>query len=188
VDNLGNLYTDGIDFSASYLIPYHKFGDFSLNFDYTYTRDYIDSGQDVSNVDGSHSQQYVGFSPHPRHRANLTVNWDLDNWSASYRIIYLGRQIADCSRLVNNGFPELCTDPKHDVVNPAGRLIPTYRISPKVYNNVRVSYDFSPINTTLTVGLDNLFGEEPPKYSGLGLTGFYPIPGRFLYARLTTRF
>ena len=49
-------------------------------------------------------------------------------------------------------------------------------------------------DTTLTIGCNNVFGQDPPKASGeggngVGYPGFtYDATGRFVYVRLTKKF
>jgi outer membrane receptor protein involved in Fe transport len=63
-----------------------------------------------------------------------------------------------------------------------------------VYNYVQASYDIQPLNTTLSVGVDNVFDKQPPIFTQ-SITAnantdvnTYDTIGRFYWARATVKF
>jgi iron complex outermembrane receptor protein len=176
--------TDGFIGRLHYRFPSTSFGDFSVGLNYNHERSFRVIGPLINNADGSHVEEAVGNGAHPRNRAHLNLSWNLGNWSASYQIQYSSASWFDCNALEGQGFGALCVDEKN-FINPTGQPIDIYRTPAIVYNDVNATYNFSSINTALTVGLNNIFGYKGAKY---GRNAFYRVPGRFVYARLTARF
>jgi outer membrane receptor protein involved in Fe transport len=108
-----------------------------------------------------------------------------------WQVRYIGRQLDDCSMMTQNGFGSLCNDPNKDTISPAGIAIPTYILPATTFHDLTVSFHSSPLHTTLSLGVNNVFNTQDPvvfrSFYGNFDAQQYPVPGRYFYARLTAR-
>ncbi|CAD7732591.1 Vitamin B12 transporter BtuB [Xanthomonas hydrangeae] len=183
--NLGKLWAKGIDFNLTYRLPSTAWGNFTAGLNGTYlTRyDVLPDTTDPSSVTihnvGRYTQAYGNF---PRWRALGTVNWALDDWSATWRIRYVG------NTAIGNSDPDqsLSADSSEPTVV---RKIGTY-----VYNNLQLGYNVQPWHTRFEVGVDNIADKQPPLYYSNNVgnantdVATYDLLGRFYWARATVKF
>jgi iron complex outermembrane receptor protein len=139
----------------------------------------------------------------------VTLSWNNDDFAASITAQYLSKQIETCSNIVSASnalnMPELadlCSDKDHkgnryvfkpgtlDVEVRPDQDFPENKLSPTVYFDAQGSW-YTPWNSTVTLGIRNLFDKEPPKaYSAFANTydPAYRTPGRFYYLSVTHKF
>ncbi|RDJ00548.1 TonB-dependent receptor [Dyella solisilvae] len=196
--NLGSLNTSGIDWSANYKLPQFSFGQFNVGVNATYLK-YYDQVT-APGVEGSVTYHNAGhFLPYgsaasaacpdnvgvclfPRWRAQGFVNWQLENWSAEWRMRYIGT--------FQNGGP--AGSPQDSFPNGISGTILKYPST--IYNDVSIGYNITPINTRLDFGINNLFDRQPPMlYANNTLNANtdpsdFDLMGRYFWARVTVKF
>jgi iron complex outermembrane receptor protein len=107
--------------------------------------------------------QFAGTYAQPRIRSTGRVSWTKGDWAASVFVDYIGK------------FEQLTDGPGGDDVDSY------YRVNPQVAWQ-------GPWSTTLTVGVRNVFNEEPPIDNNDSLfraTGVHNAEPRFWYLRLS---
>ena len=190
--NTGSLQVNGWDVNLRYLLPATSFGRFRVNLMANFLKMFkrCNVQSTTSGLRGA-CAEYAGsatqFTPLPKQRYNLGVDWSYGNWSAAWNVYLIGRTYEVCSNsiAVTIGHSPLtagwCSNPAQDL-NEIGTTI---------YHDVQVAYTEPAWNTTFTFGIQNLLDKEPP----IAVTGFanstlpiYRIPGRFVYARVGVKF
>ncbi len=175
-ENLGRLKTSGLDIGVQFRSDATSFGRFAFKLDGTYIADWKLAFEGLPSV--SDAGRIGTFGPVPRWRHYATLNWDYGAWSATLAQTY------------QSGYSE--TDPKPcdpEIQECSGtRRVGSYSIwdLQTRYTGFR--------NTTIAVGIRNLFDRDPP-FAAQGTSfqvGFDPLyadpRGRLYYARLTYAF
>ena len=171
--NLGSLETNGVDLNLRYAMGLSADSKLSFNLDATYLTEYktVDGiGQEASLAGTYTDQPDDAGGNFARWRANLSTTYTLGSLKALHQLRY----IHDVKELVD------ATDNIY------------HKIPSMTYHDVRVDYKIAPINTIASIGIENLFNEDPP----LVLTSLnantddrtYNLGGRFIYFQTTTRF
>ena len=177
--NLGTLSTSGFDFNAAYRLPeFFVPGRFMLSFNSTYTGTYKVNipGGTSADYAGSYTQQYGNLA---RLRASVTLNWNLDNWSAQWQ-----------SRFINHfNLLNAYIDP---INLPAGVSSTLPRPS-VTYHAAKLGYFIPAWRTRIDVGVDNITDRTPPIIYQNGLnynvdTATYDTLGRYFWGRVTVKF
>lgn len=183
--NLGKLWAAGTDFAATYRLPETRYGRFTASLNGTYMKRYdinpdtTDPSSVVIHNAGIFTYSYGNF---PRWRALGTLNWSQGDWSASWRLRYVGRsQIgsADLRQGLSADYDQAGVERK---------------IGAYVYHNVQVGYNVEPWHTKLELGVDNLTDKQPPLYYANNTTNAntdvatYDLLGRFYWMRATVSF
>jgi outer membrane receptor protein involved in Fe transport len=198
--NIASFSTNGIDYGVSYKFPSTAFGDFTAQVHGTHVILFNETTPNFGGNGGFSTQKFVNTNqgglasfPNglPANKINFDLTWNYGNWSANYYLQYISGTTEPCRKgnpltgLTYNA-AGLCSIPAISSADAKNRLRDT------VYHDVQVSYSYQPINTTFTVGVNNLLDRSPPvAYSGLAdhyNPLVYRLPGRFLYGRITTRF
>lgn len=187
--NLGRLDVKGVDFGATYRVPFTKFGHFNLGLNATYLTQYKSqtapgTPTDVtangaglmatvgSAISAACPQASAGLCYLPRIRAQGTVGWNLNDWSAQWTVRLLG---------------------KFGIPGDTGTQIGVDRYGATVYNDVTVGYDIVPMHTRFSFGIDNLFDRQPPALYNRTFefntdTNDFDVLGRYYWARATVTF
>ncbi|WP_225042107.1 TonB-dependent receptor domain-containing protein [Xanthomonas campestris] len=183
--NLGKLWAKGIDFNLTYRLPETAWGNVNVGLNGTYlTRyDVLPDTTDPSSVTihnvGRYTQAYGNF---PRWRGLGTVSWALGDWSATWRIRYVG------NTAIGN------SDPHQSLSADSSRPTVVRKIGAYVYNNLQLGYEVQPWHTRFEVGVDNIADKQPPLYYSNNVgnantdVATYDLLGRFYWARATVKF
>jgi outer membrane receptor protein involved in Fe transport len=189
VGNLGNLWARGLDLEADYRVPQIAWlpGRFSVTAQATYMAQFDNdptpglAGDVVQHVAGQYNKQYGMF---PRWRALVGVNWQDGPWQIDYQLRYIGPfQVGSADPSQANS----CDKNKKfvDIVCHYGTWI---------QSNVSAAYTIQPINTTVRVGVDNVFDKQPPMMyqnntinANTDVNTFDTI-GRFYWVNATVKF
>ncbi|GAB2557941.1 TonB-dependent receptor plug domain-containing protein [Rhodanobacter koreensis] len=212
--NLGTLNTGGVDLSLAYKLPQFSFGQFMAGINATYLKYYNlqtapGTASNTTYTDAGHFLPFgspqeaacpgIGTCLFPRWRAQGFVNWQLGNWSASWRMRYIGR------------FQMGSKNPSQDVLpdgtcyyqgkpNPAGGVYrcnitgAVYKYGATVYNDLSFGYNIEPLNTRIDFGVNNVFDKQPPMlYANNTLNANtdpsdFDLMGRYFWARVTVKF
>jgi iron complex outermembrane recepter protein len=167
--NVGNQQTSGIDVSLRARSPAASWGRLALQLDGTYINKWIEA------LNGLPAESFAGrhgpFGPVPRWRHYASLQWEYGAWRAT----------------VAQTFQSGYTDANRDV-NDNPRNVGTYSVwdLQGTYSGWR--------NTTLTLGIKNIFDRAPPftNQTNSFQVGYEPLygdpRGRTFYARLTYAF
>ncbi|BBN80899.1 TonB-dependent receptor [Pseudoalteromonas sp. A25] len=169
--NVGGIDSSGIDFNLRYATD-TAFGALTFNLDSTRYDTY-----DITQADGSVVEnagwyyENGGDGNFPEWKTNVDIRLAKDDWSAGYAIRYIGES------------EEPFGDPAEG--EPASRMVDS-----QVIHDVRFSYFFD--NFTTTIGVDNVFDEDPP-YAATGFNDntdprTYNTTGRHVYLSLGVAF
>jgi outer membrane receptor protein involved in Fe transport len=190
--NIGSLLTEGIDVGLHYKFPSTPFGDFDASINGTFLKAWDITEVNLNTATGFATSHLAGVTEQPRRRFNGRIDWDYGNWSAQYRIEYFDHVVANCDTSFNN----LCTPGyRHDTTDYQGvpGQLPNGRnhLGATVYHDVNVAYTVPAINTTVALGVENLFDKKPPISTGTGTnydSEIYRLPSRLIYGDITVKF
>ncbi|SDF55624.1 TonB-dependent Receptor Plug Domain [Dyella sp. 333MFSha] len=183
--NLGKLSAAGTDFGLAYRFPETSFGKFNASLNGTYMKRYdvnpdtTDPSSVVIHNAGMYTYSYGNF---PRWRGLGTLNWSMGDWSASWRMRYVGRSQIGSDDLTQG----LSAD--SDVAG-VERKVGAY-----VYHNIQVGYNVQPWHTRFDLGIDNVADKQPPLYYSNNVTNAntdvatYDLLGRYYWVRATVSF
>lgn len=192
--NTGSQQVNGWDVNLHYTLPPTPVGQFAVSLTADFLkmdkRCFITSttaGASEACSEFAGSVTSSGFIGIPKHRYNMSIDWNYGNWSAAWNVYLIGQLYETCtnSTLVSFGISNInagwCSNPSEDQ-NHLGTV---------VYHDVQASYTVPSWNTKFTVGIRNLFDKQPP----ISMTAFansslplYRVPGRFFYARVGVKF
>lgn len=192
--NLGSVRVGGVDGSVSYRLDTQSLGHFNFRLDATYLKYYDQSTapglpanityHDAGHVLPNGSAQAAACAGgseclYPRIRANASVLWQLGDWSASWRMRYIGK------------FRMGSLSPSQDV-HPAGGTDGVFiDYGSTLYHDVSVGYRIEPIHTRVDLGVNNLFDRQPPflytnnSNNSNTVAGAFDLIGRYYWARVT---
>ena len=125
----------GLDFTASYNLDTGTIGRFDFESQITWVdrvRTQFDEGSDVT--------EGVGLFSLPEWRTNFTTNWNLGNFGATLRAVYVGELGG---------------------INATAPLTSDEEVDDYITFNGQLRYQFSP-NTEISFGVNNIFNEDPP--------------------------
>ncbi|CAG4969661.1 TonB-dependent receptor plug domain-containing protein [Lysobacter zhanggongensis] len=178
--NLGQMETEGYDVGVRYKLPETSFGNFSVDWQNTYTSRYDQAGE---NADGDPiTVGYVGTPGIFRLRSNLGVDWEMGNFGASYTARYYSGMNESC---VTN---RPCTDPdRYSNGEPAAQR----HTGSNTFHDLQLNWQ-APWNATVAVGANNVFDHAGPimftqPNSNYPYYGGFEI-GRFVYMKYQQRF
>jgi outer membrane receptor protein involved in Fe transport len=189
--NLGRQDSDGWDLALRYKLANTAIGSWAFGFDGTYI-DTWDNDQDtttnldaVKHIAGTYNKDYGMYS---RIRGRLFANWNLGDWSASWRTYYLGPfQVGNDDLRQGTSADAACDFTTG--VNCVELHYGSY-----ITHSVNVGYALPSINSRIEVGVDNVFDKQPPLLfqnnvlnANTDVNTFDTI-GRYYWARYTVKF
>jgi iron complex outermembrane receptor protein len=198
--NLGSIDTKGYDLNFVWRLEETALGSIKVSWNNSFvsefvTTDVVGTTVVVTELAGIERTD----SAIPEWTSNLIVDWALSKWTGSWSIRMIDGVTEACTddfanspdSLANLG---LCSDP-----DPNGDLDDSdslNRLGTTVYHDVQVGYeigDLGGMDTTVKVGINNLFDHDPPICMSCSLNGYdastYDMPGsRFVYVALVGRF
>jgi iron complex outermembrane receptor protein len=168
--NLGKIETDGVDIKLSWASDEFDWGRLSAALQSTYVNDY-----EAIDADGNVAQRQVGVevsdSAIPEWQTNLQLGWGLGSWDVTWALRYISAVEEKCSNAPIEDVPG-CESGWHE-------------LDSTLYNDVQVAWldAFTLAGLKLTLGINNIFGEEPPICYTCSLNGYdagtYDLPGAF---------
>jgi outer membrane receptor protein involved in Fe transport len=177
-NNIGEQSVTGVDVDVNYQFP---LGGGTAAIGLNYSR-LLDFERRELNLAGTAlvSRDLTGEYEYPEDRAVLTGAWVTGDWAFNTAINYIG-SFEDQPDIDFDGILDYDTNT-------------TRKVSSFTTVNVQVSYH-GIANTTLALGVDNLFDEAPPFAIGDGDTDLYGFVagqhdprGQFVYGRIGYRF
>lgn len=189
--NLGETYSNGIDFNADYSFPSTSIGNFRFSTNWTFVRSFVTVVPDASSPTGFKSVEQAGYSTDeiPKARGQLGLNWDLGNWSAVWNVQYIGHIYERCSATTIK--MDECSEPNSFDENTG--TMGKNHLGTTIYHDAAITYHAGLINTDFTFGVRNLFNKQFPAALTAANNSMLPemgyrIPGRFFYARIGVKF
>ena len=205
--NLGRVDVKGVDFALNYRLPEFSFGRFNVGFNATYLNQY-----DIATAPGTPANTVYHYPGHfmsygssqaagcpgagggvclfPRWRAQSSVNWQLGNFDASWRMRYIGRFRMGSQSPSQDVFPagtcyygDYCTIHGMEIHYGA-----------TVYHDIQFGYNLEAWNTRFDVGVNNLSDKQPPfLYANNTLNANtdpsdFDLQGRYYWASVTVKF
>ena len=178
--NKGFVETEGYDLSVNYRLPEFSFGRFGIRWDTTYTSVY-DTKAD--NVESTPVFGNVGTTGAFRVRSNLSLDWTLADFGATWTTRYFSGMRENCIA----GRP--CDEPDYVAVD--GSEVGQRHTGANAFHDVQFRWR-APWDATISVGANNVgnhYGSiqftnpnsQFPYYGGFDI-------GRFYYAKYTQRF
>jgi iron complex outermembrane receptor protein len=172
LDNLGTLETDGFDFKIDWRGSEMSWGRLSAGLQATRVNDFV-----ATDTDGIVSQRTVGIevsdSAIPKLQANLQLGWEKADWEVSFITRYIDAVNEYCGNALTAAVPGC----------DAGETF--HGLDSTVYNDAQVAWSraFNVENFRLALGVNNIFGEDPPICYTCSLNGYdagtYDLPGSF---------
>ena len=168
--NIGKREMAGWDLSVRYSLPDTAWGGFDFTFDYAY----MDKWNDKPSPDAD-LRELAGTSTTTRTLPNdrwiAGIRWYRDNYDANWSLTYIG-DLDDLGNLDANDNP--------------------YPVDDYFKNDAQFSYMLHDYDAKVTLGIDNVFDEEPPRYGATVRGGHdsytYSSRGRFYYFRASKTF
>ncbi|MGX9720996.1 TonB-dependent receptor [Stenotrophomonas acidaminiphila] len=180
--NLGQMETEGYDLGIKYRLPELAIGQFSIDWQTTYTAKYDEVGQNSAGeniIIGN-----VGTPGIFRLRSNVGVNWEYGDFGVNYTARYYSGMRESCIDL--DSF--WCNAPDH-IAN--GEDDPLRKTGSNTFHDLQVNWK-APWDATIAVGANNVFNHRASlQYSApnsdFAYYGGFDI-GRFIYMKYTQRF
>jgi len=180
--NLGKMKTEGYDLGIKYRLPELAIGQFSIDWQTSYTAKYDEQGQNSAG-----DNIMIGRVGEPglfRVRSNLGVNWQYGDFGVNYTARYYSGMKESCISLADGW----CDAPNH-MAN--GETDPLRHTGSNTFHDLQVSWK-APWDATIALGANNVFDHKGPlQYSApnsaFAYYGGFDV-GRFLYMKYTQRF
>ncbi|WP_426663123.1 TonB-dependent receptor plug domain-containing protein [Rhodanobacter aciditrophus] len=153
--NLGKLETEGYDFGAHYRLPQLPYGQFVVALESSYLTRY-----DITNGPGKPTQGMAGMISDTnglyRLRANVSLDWSLGNFGATWTVRYYGGLRDACWDATTE-----CNQPNY--TNPWIGTVGASNKGAVAFNDAQFRYKL-PWNAAVSVGVNNLFNKKGPFY------------------------
>jgi iron complex outermembrane receptor protein len=146
--NLGQLGTKGFDLSVGYRLPRTAFGQVGIRSESTYVDSYR-----IKSTATSDWVNYAGEFGINRVKSNLTLDWNLGNWSATLTSRYFSGVKVHCWSASTN---VECSNPNDAASWGTGYT----KLGAMVYNDLSVGFAL-PWKGKLLVGANNVFNRKP---------------------------
>ncbi|MEQ1547368.1 MAG: TonB-dependent receptor [Chakrabartia sp.] len=165
LQNVDGIRTKGVDIALNYRTPSTSVGSFGLSVNSTFLLKYqltASNGFLVINRRGT--ERGSPDQAFPKFKSTAVLDWSLGGVAASFT----GRYVSAVTEVQNGN-----------------------RMASRFYGDVQLSYSPTWLDnrTTLTLGVNNVFNQDPPACSSCSLNNFdpttYDVPGQFGYVRLS---
>jgi iron complex outermembrane receptor protein len=184
--NMGSLSTRGVDLELNYRLQRTAYGQFSLRSQSTYLDQYIrqsTNGSPLNNYAGAYFETF----PYYRVRSNLTLDWTLGNWSATWGTRYFSPIKSSCWD-TDPEAPVECNNPGREITGfPDGYDLK----GSQFFHDLSVGYRTA-WKGRILVGINNIFARKPrinydSPASATSVDGDVPID-RFFWVRYNQSF
>ena len=185
--NIGGIETNGYDVNLIWTSPEFGIGQFTASWFNTFLDEFTEilptSATTFGAVGREGTENGDPERAWPEWRSTFVLDWMRDEWSAAWTLRYLDEVTEKCSGGAEDLNPTPCSDPNAEFND----------LDSVLYNDIQATWRPGMFgdNLDLTLGVNNLFDEDPPPCYSCALNGFdgnvYDIPGQFYYARLTYR-
>lgn len=176
--NIGSIDTSGWDLKINWGME-SSIGQWAVAWQASIVDDY-----EASDVFGNVFSREVGVeindSAIPELQWNAAVEWALSDVAVGWNIRYIDEVVEECGDFADFG---VCSDPGSN----------ENKLDATMYHDLNVNWNnpFGVSALKLTVGLNNVFDEEPPICLTCSLNGYdagtYDAPGQFWYLQASYR-
>jgi iron complex outermembrane receptor protein len=195
--NIGGIDTDGYDFNLTYVSPDTGVGQFRVNWMNSYLNEFTEILLDPSSASGFRERSLEGIEENDRGRpewtSTLIVDWFYGDWNVAWTLRYIDEQTERCSDFLDGSADSLtnlglCSQPNFD-----DNSLSLNTLDATMFNDLQVTYRPGRWdgNLSFTLGVNNVFSEDPPACYSCSLNGYdpstYDMPGNFTYLRATWR-
>ncbi|TMM45058.1 TonB-dependent receptor [Colwellia ponticola] len=167
--NVSSQEVSGIDLSANYSHSLEELGLLKFNLEWAYQNNFEKDGRD-----------YTGEYGYPEHRWMFSTNWENGALNINMNISYVG-EFEDT--------PDIDFDGNLDFDSNTSRMVDS-----QVLVDLQAAYRITD-STKISIGVNNLFDEEPPFAIGDGdgdlygyVSGVHNPRGRYLYTKVSFSF
>jgi iron complex outermembrane receptor protein len=179
--NIGALETEGIDLGLTYRLARNSYGQFGLRSDSTFVTKYRKKADNDAEYI-SYVGEYDTGVAYYRIKSNISLDWSLGDWSATWTTRYFG------------GVKDKCYSSTVECSNPGNTAnwgVNYNKLGAMVYNDVSVAYK-TPWKGQIMVGANNVFDKNPRTTiqgaaSSSAVDANLPID-RFVYVRYNQAF
>jgi iron complex outermembrane receptor protein len=184
--NQGALETEGLDLGLNYRLPRTKYGQFAVRTDTTFVTKYRTKADETAEWVSSVGEYDENGNAYYRVKSNVTLDWSLGNWGASWTARFYGSVRDKCySNDVNA--PVECSN----VAGSANWGRGYNQLGAMVYNDLSVSYK-TPWKGQFVVGANNIFDKQA-RTTVLGAASSSAVDAnlpidRFIYVRYNQNF
>ncbi|MDH3589773.1 MAG: TonB-dependent receptor [Gammaproteobacteria bacterium] len=196
--NIGGIETDGWDLNIGVVGPDTGIGQFSAQWRNTFLNEYTEILVDPSSPSGFQRRSLEGIEENdrgkPEWKSTLVVDWLYGDWSAAWTMRYIDEQSEACSDFLDGTADDpspdsltslgLCSQP-----HPTDDSLSMNKLDATMFNDFQVTYTPGAWGEgiSFTLGINNIFEEDPPACYSCSLNGYdpstYDNPGRFTYIR-----
>jgi len=195
--NIGGIDTDGYDFNLTYLGPETGRGQFQVTWLNSILNDFTEILLDPSSSSGFQERSLEGITESDRGKpewtSTLVIDWYYNDWNASWTARYIDEMTERCSDFLDGSADSLtnlglCSEP-----NTSDNSLSRNKLDSTWFNDLQVTYTPGQLdgNLGITLGINNIFEEDPPACYSCSLNGYdpstYDMPGSFAYLRATWR-
>ena len=195
--NIGGIVTDGYDFNLTYVGPETSVGQFEVNWMNTKLNEFTEILLDPSTPSGFRDRSLEGVTENDRGKpewtSTLIVDWFYRNWAVAWTVRYIDEQTERCSNFLDGSADSLTNLGLCSMPDTADNSQSMNKLDATVFNDAQVTYRPGRFddNLSLTLGITNIFSEDPPACYSCSLNGYdpstYDMPGNFTYLRATWR-
>ena len=177
--NLGQLQVSGVDLALGYRLPRTQYGQFNIRSETTFANTFK-----VKSAADADWQNYAGEYYYNKIKSNLTLDWELGNWNATWTARYQSSVKDQCWDTEETA---TCSNPTGETTFGTGYNT----LGSVTYNDVSVGYKL-PWKGKILVGANNVFDKAPRiTYNGSSSSSSVdadqPID-RFVYVRYNQAF
>jgi len=172
LENLGSIKTDGVDFKVDWRSNEWSWGTLSAGLQATEVLEY--SAVDTLGIVSQRAEGIeVSDSAIPKLQANLVLGWSRGAWDVNFTTRYIDKVKEYCGNALVADVPGC----------DGGETF--HQLGSTIYNDVQVAWTkaFNVENFKLSLGVNNLFDEDPPICYTCSLNGYdagtYDLPGMF---------
>jgi outer membrane receptor protein involved in Fe transport len=196
--NLGRMDAKGWDLALRYRLPDTAMGSWTFGFDGTYIDRFTVDLDTTSDIDvpkylaGTYNKDFGNYS---RVRARLFANWSMGDWSASWRVRYVGPYDVGSNDLEQlTSADGMCAEFPNPVTGQGPEYCYAKPYPSYMLHSVNVGYALPSINSRIELGVDNVFDKQPPVlYQNNVLNAntdvsTFDTVGRYFWARYTVKF
>ena len=179
--NENQIDIQGVDVELRYATDL-PLGRLTTDFIYSHLNKY-----NITSIESGKLDRYAGEVLYPKHRFNINVGYNLDDFNVFWRLRYW-HKVEDS--LTGE-------DQRNQDFGTGGRIPDELnRISAKMYHDLQLGYQVNP-SINLYLGVNNLFDQKAPilgqgtQYGGTGIntaSEAYDVTGRYYYLGLRASF
>jgi len=152
--NIATQHNRGVDIEAAYDID-TEYGTYSVSYEHTIQ---LEATRQL--FANSVPESYVGDFGRPKHVGNLRLGWEKNDWSANYSVRYVG-DVSEHEEYGNGTYRDTTT-----IRGQTVKLV--LAADAQMYHSASVTNKMGDLGLTATLGVANLFDEEPPRVSYTG--------------------